>query len=340
MSVKGNQNGATYKKKLAVNLIAKMPTASTMALARILYKENPLDYSSLDACRTSIRYYRGEKSNHKPMEKVGERTEQQKKEMMSKSFSLPESDYEATKPFLIPKGQNNILVLSDIHIPYQDNKALELALQYGIDNNVNAVYLNGDTIDMYQGSRFIKDRRLRDLAGELELTRQFLKTLQDTFKCPIYFKIGNHEKRWEDFLKLKAPELLGIEDFKLEQILRFREFGVTLIRDRQIGYAGKLPILHGHEWFAGFAPPVNPARGLFLKAKESCLIGHHHTTSEHTEKSLGGKITTCWSTGCLSGLEPEYNPFNKYNHGFAHVKTDKAGNFEVKNIRIIDYKIV
>ena len=77
------------------------------------------------------------------------------------------------RAFYIPKGQNNILVLSDIHIPYQDNKALELAINYGIENKVNAIYLNGDTIDMYQGSRFIKDRRLRDLAGELELTRQF-----------------------------------------------------------------------------------------------------------------------------------------------------------------------
>ena len=75
--------------------------------------------------------------------------------------------------FIFLKDKNNILVLSDIHIPYQDNKALELAINYGIENKVNAIYLNGDTIDMYQGSRFIKDRRLRDLAGELELTRQF-----------------------------------------------------------------------------------------------------------------------------------------------------------------------
>ena len=331
----------TYKKDIVLSYLEKYPNASTQALARIIFKENPLDFTSVEGVRTNVRKYRGENGkNNSPFTTEFYRDEKTKKQFMKKTFDLPESDYEKTEPFYIPKGQNNILVLSDIHIPYQDNKALELAINYGIENKVNAIYLNGDTIDMYQGSRFIKDRRLRDLAGELELTRQFLKTLKDTFNCPIYFKIGNHEKRWEDYLRLKAPELLGIDDFKLEQILRFREFGVNLIKDRQIGYAGKLPILHGHEWFAGFAPPVNPARGLFLKAKESCLIGHHHTTSEHTEKSLGGKITTCWSTGCLSGLEPEYNPFNKYNHGFAHVKVDKDGSYEVKNIRIIDYKIV
>jgi len=338
---KGNQLATTYKKEIVLALIQEMPKASTMALARLLLKNNPLDFDNVEQCRTAIRRYRGENGkNNSPVINVGVRTETEKKQFMTHKFDLPESDYEKSESFIVPKGQNNVLVLSDIHIPYQDNKALELALNYGLDNKVNAIYLNGDTIDMYQGSRFIKDRRLRDLAGELEMTRKFLKMLKDTFNCPIYFKIGNHEKRWEDYLKLKAPELLGIDDFKLEQILRFREFGVNLIKDRQIGYLGKLPVLHGHEWFAGFAPPVNPARGLFLKAKESCIIGQHHTTSEHTEKSLGGKITTCWSTGCLSGLEPEYNPFNKYNHGFAHVRFDKNGDYEVKNLRIIDYKIV
>lgn len=333
----------TYKGKIILNALKKYPNASTMAISRIILKENPLDFTNLESVRTIVRTYRGERKGKIPKTTditEFKRTEQTKKNFMKKQFELPQSDYEKSEVFNVPKVQNNVLVLSDIHIPYQDNKALEIALNYGLENGVNAIYLNGDTIDMYQGSRFIKDRRLRDLAGELELTRQFLKTLKDTFNCPIYFKIGNHEKRWEDYLRLKAPELLGIDDFKLEQILRFREFGVNLIKDRQIGYLGKLPVLHGHEWFAGFAPPVNPARGLFLKAKESCIIGHHHTTSEHTEKSLGGKITTCWSTGCLSGLEPEYNPFNKYNHGFAHVKTDKNGDYTVKNIRIIDYKIV
>ena len=242
--------------------------------------------------------------------------------------------------FKLLSFKNNILILSDIHLPYQDNKALDLAINYGIENKVNAVYLNGDTLDFYMASRFLKNPRLRDLAGELEMGREFLQLLQETFKCPIYFKIGNHEVRWEHFLMIKAPELLGIDDFKLEQLLRFREYGVTLIKDKQMAMAGKLPILHGHEWYGGFAPPVNPARGLFLKAKESAIVGHHHRTSEHTEKTLSGDVVTTWSTGCLCGLEPEYAPYNNYNHGFAHVKIGSDGNYELKNMRIINYKIV
>lgn len=340
MSVKGNQNSATYKKYIILSYLQKYPKATTMAICRLIFKDHPLDFNTLEGVRGSVRQYRGETSRASKVTLVGLRTPEEKKLAMRQLIELPESDYSKIEPFIIPKGQNNILVLSDIHLPYQDNEALSLALNYGIENKVNAVYLNGDTIDMYQASRFIKDRRLRDLAGELEMTREFLKMVQDTFNCPIYFKIGNHEARWEHYLMLKAPELLGVDDFKLEQILRFREFGVTLVKDKQIAMAGKLPILHGHEWYGGFAPPVNPARGLFLKAKESALVGHHHRTSEHTEKTLSGQVVTTWSTGCLCGLEPEYAPYNNYNHGFAHVKVGKDGNYELKNIRIINYKIV
>lgn len=327
----------TYKREIALEYCQKYHNFSTRAIARLLIKDHPLDFTENNA-RTMVQYVRNERPD-----RTGElepRTKEVRQQFITKKFDLPESDYQKTENFIIPKGQNNILLLSDIHFPYQDNKALELALNYGLENNVNAIYLNGDTLDMYHSSRFVKDRRKRDLAGELEMGRAFLKTLQEMFKCPIYFKIGNHEKRWEDFLRIQAPELLGIPYFQLETILRFREFGVTLIKDKQIAMAGKLPILHGHEWFGGFAPPVNPARGLFLKAKQSSIIGHHHRTSEHTEKSLSGEVTTTWSTGCLCGLQPDYAPYNNYNHGFAHVTTDKDGGYHLKNIRIIDYKIV
>ena len=330
---------STYKAEIAKEYILKYSQASTMAIARLLVENHPIDFSNTEQARAMVRYFRNE-MNVKTKNAVQIRSAETKKQFMSKTFDLPETDYSKIEPFIIPKGQNNILILSDIHFPYQDNEALQLALNYGLENKVNAIYLNGDILDFYQCSRFTKDRRLRDMAGELEMGRSFLKMLQAKFKCPIYYKIGNHEKRYEDYLMIKAPELLGIDDFKLEQLLRMREFGVTLVKDKQMAMAGKLPILHGHEWFGGFAPPVNPARGLFLKAKESCIVGHHHRTSEHTEKTLGGEVTTTWSTGCLCGLEPEYAPYNNYNHGFAHVKIGDNGSYELKNLRIINYKIV
>lgn len=335
------ENNITYKGEICIEYLSKYPKATTMAISRLLCKDYPLDFKNIDAARAMVRSYRGEYNTKKVSIDTTkyERTQEEKKQAMAK-FKLPESDYEKIEPFIMPKGNNNILFLSDIHLPYQDNKALELAIQYGLEQKVNAVYLNGDTMDMYQASRYVKDRRLRDLAGELEVTRGFLKMLRDTLNCPIYYKIGNHEERWENYLKLNAPELLGIADFELSTLLRFGEYGVTEIKSKQYTFAGKLALLHGHEFGHSVFSPVNAARGLYLRAKDSSVIGHHHQTSEHSEKSLNGDVVTTWSVGCLCGLNPEYMPFNKWNHGFAHIRINKDGSYEFDNKRIINYKIV
>ena len=333
----------SYKAEIVLEYLENYPEASTMTISRLLNKDYPIDFKNVENARGMVRKYRGEsgKENSKLLDITKyKRSEKTKKQFMAKTFELPESDYEKLQPFIIPRGNNNILFLTDIHLPYQDNAALELAIQYGIDHKVNAVYLNGDTLDMYMISRFIKDRRLRDMSEELEMCRNFLKMLQDALKCPIYYKIGNHEQRWEDFLKLNAPELLLIPDFKLETILRFGQYGVTEIKSKQMTYAGKLALLHGHEFGHSVFSPVNAARGLYMRAKESSVIGHHHQTSEHSEKSLSGDVVTTWSVGCLCGLSPDYYPYNKWNHGFAHIQVAKDGDYKFDNIRIINGKIV
>ncbi len=99
--------------------------------------------------------------------------------------------------------------------------------------------------------------------------------------------------------------------------------------------------IHGHEYVGGISAPVNPARGLFLKAKVSTFQGHNHQTSEHTEPTLTGKMVTTWSLGCLSELHPAYMPLNKWNHGFAEVDLDPNGeDFEFNNKRIFKGKIL
>lgn len=322
----------TYKKEIALEYIEKYPNATTMAIARVMLKENPLDFKTLSSTRNIIREYRDGRRNH-----PSKRTEKEKKQAMSK-FKTPKTDYTELKAYELPKAYKKVLFLSDIHLPYHDIGAVDIAVNKGIKEGIDAIYLNGDTIDMYQASRFIKDRRLRDLAGELELTREFLDELK-TLNVPIYFKIGNHEERWENYLRLQAPELLGIPDFELSNVLRFGEKHIIEIKGRQMTKCGKLSLLHGHEFGHSVFSPVNPARGLYMRAKENSIIGHHHQTSEHSEKSLNGNVVTTWSVGCLCGLSPEYLPYNKWNHGFAIINKDESGDFEVDNHRIINGKI-
>jgi predicted phosphodiesterase len=327
----------TVNQTIVINYLEKHPKMATQTLAKLIYAEHSLDFKNVDAVRNCIRIIRGEHSQSKGIKKFI-RTAEEKKSSNGWN-KLPESDYKEQLPFIMPKGNNRILILSDIHLPYHDVDALSIALEWAYDHNPNAIILNGDTMDMYQASRFIKDRRLRDLSGEIDMTRDFLRQLRDEFDCPIYFKIGNHEARWENYLKTVAPELLGIADFELKSILRFGELGVTEIKDKQIIKAGNLNIMHGHEFGQSVFSPVNVARGLYVRAKANAIIGHHHATSEHSEKDLQGNVVTTWSMGSLCGLSPEYMPYNKWNHGFAFVTTFDNGDFEVKNLRIINGKV-
>jgi predicted phosphodiesterase len=317
--------------------LRRFPNTSKWSLAAKMFKENTLVYKDVDSARQSIRYYTGSMGDKK------------RKELSDKSFlnnphnpfNLPESDEQEWLPYVLPKAANNILMLYDVHIPYHNMKALTTALKYGKDNKVNTIFLAGDFMDCYQISFFEKDPSKRRLSEEFQMVRDFLSSLKKNFpKCKIYMLQGNHEMRYQRLLRLKAPEILDMEEFRFDVILKLREHGIEWIDDMRIVKAGKLNILHGHEFQKGVMSPVNVARGVFLKAKVSTIVGHSHQTSEHTERDLNGDIVTCWSVGTLSELHPEYARINKWNHGFAHVMVNNDGSFNVKNIRIIKGKIV
>jgi predicted phosphodiesterase len=308
--------------------VEKFPEHGNRTLASLIQKENPNLFSSLEGARCSVRYVRGNSgktqgrrgraSHPKPNGKAGE-------------YKIPKSLTPKKRIVRIPDGKT--LLLSDIHLPYHDVEALECALDHGHD--ADNVILNGDTVDFYATSRWDTDPNHRDLAGELQAARQFLMHLRERFpNANIYFKIGNHEERWEKFLWRKAPELCGVPDFKMEKLLRFEDLDIQEIGGRQLTKAGGLWILHGHEFFNTF-DPVNFARTLQVKTGVCTIAGHKHKSSQHSVKSMDSNTVACWSVGCLCDLEPDYMPVNQWNLGFAEI-THKGKKFDVNNYRIID----
>ncbi len=93
----------------------------------------------------------------------------------------------------------------------------------------------------------MKDPRKRSVAHELQATRDFLDVLSQ-FGAKIYFKIGNHEERYEHYLMRVAPELLGVREFELKHLLGLDARGIDLITDKRIMKANDLNIVHGHEF--------------------------------------------------------------------------------------------
>ncbi len=87
--------------------------------------------------------------------------------------------------------------------------------------DVDSIYMNGDVLDAYQISKWLRDPRQKAFKEELDICRGLFESLRDNFgeKVKIYYKFGNHEQRYDLYMKSKAPELYGIIDFELPTIL-------------------------------------------------------------------------------------------------------------------------
>lgn len=312
----------------------------SLRLAKVIYKKNSLAFKDVEGARQVIRRQRGQLGEHH-RKAIKDKTHFKAKGSTN-PFKLPESYKESREPYILPVANNNILLVSDFHVPYHDIPAITAAFKFGVENNINTVIINGDLLDFHQLSRFDKDPRSRSVREEFDAARALLQSMRETFpKAKIIWLKGNHCKRYEKWLYAKAPEIFDDPYFQLDERLRLNELKVELLDDLQLIKAGKLHITHGHMIVRGVFAPVNAARGAYLRAKTSTIIGHTHSVSEHTEKDLKGELTTCWSTGCLCDLSPGYDPFtNKHSHGFAHIKTTKDGNYSVKNYRIFNGKIL
>lgn len=328
------------KNELIREYIKRFPNHGDLTIAKKVYAENPLLFTNVEGVRSLVRSIKGKATRQG--NELKDKSMYTAKTYDTNPYKLPETDEQVREPYILPKVNNNILLLPDLHIPYHNIKAITAAFSYGLDNKVNTILINGDLMDFYNMSRYEKDPRKRSIRHEFDTTKEFLRALRATFpNAQVYWIKGNHDVRYEHWLMAKAPEVFDDPYYRLEERLRLNEERIHLIGDKMLVKAGKLNIHHGHLFFRGFIAPVNSARGLFLKAKESTICSHVHKISEHTETNLSGELTTCWTTGCLCELSPDYSPFaNNYAHGFAHIIIDNDNNYSVKNFRILNGKIL
>lgn len=254
--------------------------------------------------------------------------------------ALPDPIEKSYPAFPLPRS-GWWLVLNDVHIPFHDKTTVQLAVKTAKDYAVKGVLLNGDILDCHELSRFDKTPDDPRYLTEVQMGRQFLAWLRHELpKAAIVWKDGNHEERLFSYLTAKAPALFGLDVLTMANLMHFDRYKVQHVTDRRVITAGKLHIVHGHEFRPAISAPVNPARGLFLRAKANALCGHHHQSSEHGEPTIGGKQQCAWSVGCACDLAPRYMPLNKWVHGYALVRVTDSGHFEVRNLKVIDGEVV
>lgn len=252
---------------------------------------------------------------------------------------LPKSD--AKSKGVIEVLGKRVLCLYDVHVPYHDVEALHCAINEGIKKKCDTIFLGGDIIDAYEISRYEKSKFKRNWKEEIQLTKQFFSYLRFRFKeARIYYIRGNHELRYEAYIKKNASVLEGLDEIEFTNLLDFDRFGIIEVPPSETAQYRGLNLIHGMEFGSSTFSPVNVARGLYMRAKTSAMCGHSHQTSEHTETDMNGKITTCWSVGCLCELRPDYSKYAKFNHGFAVIEGRRKDGYHVTNYRIHNGKIL
>jgi predicted phosphodiesterase len=244
-------------------------------------------------------------------------------------FNIPDGEDEIEIPEMtLPKRYRRVAVISDIHLPYHDRYALVTALREIKDIGVDAIYINGDLMDAYQLSRHEKNKMNRSFKYEVDMTRLFFEELRNQFKEEdIYYKIGNHDVRFDKYIMDNADQLNGL--INLEDVLRLRDHRVKLVGSMTKVILGKLNILHGHELPVKGA--LNHARAVMVKVSSNVLMGHFHRSDRSYMRDLEGDVHAVFGTGCLCKLNPKYMSINNWNHGWALVEVEKDGTFVVES---------
>lgn len=142
--------------------------------------------------------------------------------------------------------------------------------------------------------------------------------------------------RYEKFLLEKVQELWKDPYYHLEERLELNKYRIQIFSDKQVIKAGNLNVTHGHYILNSPWGSDTPAKTLYMKTAKDFLIGHVHKHGEFKKIDADGRLTRCYTMGCLSEIRPDYNPIvSNYMHGFAIQEIDpNTGEYELDNVHI------
>lgn len=151
-----------------------------------------------------------------------------------------------------------------------------------------------------------------------------------TYTKQVVLLSGNHDERVYKAIE-KNTSLEKLVEY--ERILDLKERKVPFLRDTQQPYKlGKLNLIHG--WFCG----QNHAKKHLDVYSGNLAYGHLHV-SQTASKVLAAtkQEIQAWSIPCLCDKNPDYmdGAPSGWQHGFATVYMDDAGNFNLYPINII-----
>jgi len=221
-----------------------------------------------------------------------------------------------------------ILCIGDLHIPFQDNEALECVYEFLKYFRPSYIVILGDFVDFYAVSRYDKDpERLNSLKDEVEQGKEILGKIRKLTSCRIIWLEGNHEERWRKFVYRKAPELASVLP-AFPDIFKLQNFKVDFVEDLTKNYItiGNYLFRHGDE----VASMEFSGRYLLKKYLKNGGSGHSHRLSTWRLRTFHNQLVW-FENGCICMLIPSYCSFPNWQQGFTYIWDNYIGQIQIQN---------
>jgi predicted phosphodiesterase len=189
-----------------------------------------------------------------------------------------------------------VVVVSDIHLPYEDHKATQAFLSFLKDHKIDELVLNGDILDLASMSSH-GDAGAKALMDEVAYANDWLDDLRNIVgsKCKLHYVEGNHEQRMERYIAQNAANLDGVTDLPTLLRLKQRRIGWTPYGEVHF-ISPKLGVTHGIFCGQHFAKQHLDRYGTSL------VVGHTHRAQVHTLSVAGEAADSargCFGLGTL-----------------------------------------
>jgi predicted phosphodiesterase len=240
------------------------------------------------------------------------------------------------------KANQTALVIGDAHIPYHDDKATDLILQWVQDHKPDAIYFNGDIIDCYHISRFAQPGVWDGgFKVEIERTQQWLSDFRtESPRSRMVYIEGNHEFRLRSMMNNDASALQGCKGMTIPEQLELDKLNIEYVcspGDKWFStYVWAFPdMLVGH--FAKTSQhSAYAVKGLVEMYGVSLVTGHNHSGGMHHRTFATGDLAG-YEGGCLCDLQPTYCEPHNWTHGFV-VLNHRDGRTYPEPVRITDHR--
>jgi hypothetical protein len=228
---------------------------------------------------------------------------------------------------------------TDEHRPFQDDRAVHVALKIVSDFNPDVLILGSDGMDFYNISKFNKnpERVKTGLQDEIDQWQAGVRDWSSAApSARKLYLIGNHEERWRTWLWYH-PEIHDLNALKYENLLELAKLGIEW-DPRPSGnlehtFFNRLVIRHGRfvrKWSGMSAKAELEADRYSI----SSISGHTHRGGSHYATTRNGMVQA-HEAFCLCRLDPEYILHPDWQQGIVLAEVD-VGNLSVETIPIIN----